>query len=84
MVNEEYGKDIRDLKVYLRENMIGFRERYEAPLYRQPVFGRLGLDYAHTYLPNVEKVAGKIIGLPNHPGLKQPELDRIVEVLAAF
>jgi len=84
MVNDNYGKDVHDLKVHLRENRIGFRERYEAPLYRQPVLGRLGLDYGHTYLPNVEKVAGKIIGLPNHPGLGKSELDRVVEVLYGF
>ncbi len=84
MVKEDYGKNIHDLKAHLREHRIGFRERYEAPLYKQPVLQKLGLDYSHIFLPNVEKVAGKIIGLPNHPGLSRQELDRIVDVLAAF
>jgi len=81
--HETYRK-IEDLKLCLRENKIGFRQRYQEPLYKQEVLKNLGLDYSHLYLPNVESVAGKILGLPNHSGLSKPELDRIIAVLKEF
>ncbi len=84
MVKETYKKDVYDLKAHLRKNKIGFRERYESPLYRQPVLKKLGLDYSGVCLPNAEKTAGKVIGLPNHPGLKKPELDRVLQVLTDY
>jgi perosamine synthetase len=84
MVKRSSGKSVIELKEHLQKNKIGFRHRYEAPLYRQPVLEKLGLDYSELHLPHVEEVAGQVIGLPNHPGLRQEELDRIVEVLKGF
>ena len=85
MVDEDKsGKTFDDLKAHLKKNNIGFRQRYQEPLYKQEVLKELGLDYSEVYLPNVEAVAGKILGLPNHPGLTQEELDRIVDVLKSF
>jgi len=84
MVDESHGKRVRDLKTHLQRNGIGFRHRYNEPLYRQPVLRKMGLDYSKVHLSNIEKVAGKVIGLPNHPGLRQDELDRIVQALEDF
>lgn len=84
MVDESSGKTIESLKEHLQGNGIGFRHRYDEPLYKQPVLKKVGLDYSGVYLPNVEHVAGKVIGLPNHPGLRQDELDRVIEVLEGF
>jgi len=85
MVDEsKSGKCFEDLKQHLNEKGIGFRQRYQEPLYKQEVLKNLGLDYSNAYLPNVEKIAGKILGLPNHPGLTQMELDRIVDALKSF
>ncbi len=84
MVKPESGKEINDLKKHLRHYNIGFRERYKEPLYRQPVLKRLGLDYSEEYLPNVEKIAGNVIGLPNHPGLSRNDLDDIINILHKF
>jgi len=39
------------------------------------------IDYGKIYLPNVEKVAGTIIGLPNHPALSENELRFVVDVV---
>ncbi|MDY6953814.1 MAG: DegT/DnrJ/EryC1/StrS family aminotransferase [Thermodesulfobacteriota bacterium] len=77
-------KTVEGLKDHLRENGIGFRHRYSEPLYRQPALKSVGLDYSKTFFPNVEAVTGRIIGLPNHPGLTQEDLDRIVDVLTTF
>ena len=84
MVRPESGKTIDELKNHLKNNHIGFRQRYSEPLYRQPVLSRLGMDYSRESLSNVEEFAGKVIGLPNHPGLSQENLDRIIDVLNTF
>lgn len=81
---EKTNKSIEDLKRHLNDNRIGFRQRYKEPLYRQPVLKNLGLDCSDIFLPNVEKVAGELIGLPNHPGLERADLDRILNVLKSF
>lgn len=85
MIDEEIGnKDIEELKDHLTINKIEFRHRYHEPLYRQGVLKRVGLDYSGIYLPNAERATGKVIGLPNHPGLTENELDRIIDVLHKF
>lgn len=84
MVKPESGKTIDDLKKHLTNSNIGFRQRYSEPLYKQPVLKTLGLDYSKEFLPNAERIAGNVIGLPNHPGLGETELNRIVRVLEAF
>ncbi len=84
MVKENCGKSIGELKEHLKNNGIGFRHRYSEPLYNQPVLKKVGLNYSSLFLPNVEKIAGEVIGLPNHAGLSQDELDRIVGVLNDF
>lgn len=84
MLKPESGKTIDELKVHLNNNAIGFRLRYQEPLYKQPVLKKIGIDYSEVHLPNVESVAGKIIGLPNHPGLTESELDKIIDVMNTF
>jgi len=84
VVENASGKRFDDLRRHLIENRIGHRIRYRTPLYRQNVLKRPGLDYSGVYLPNVESVAGSVLGLPNHPGLTKPEIDRIIDVLKNF
>ncbi len=84
MVKEDSGRTIGELMKHLRAHQIGFRHRYKEPLYRQPALARQGLDYSGIYLPNVEKVVGRIVGLPNHAGLTRDELDKVIDVLYRF
>ena len=84
MIKPDTGRSIHDLKAYLTDNGIGFRHRYQEPLYRQPVLKKIGLDYSQVRLPVVEQVAGQVIGLPNHAGLTQDQLDTIVDVVMKF
>jgi len=84
MVRQDFGKTIDDFKKHLIKNQIGFRRRYNEPIYKQPVLKKMGLDYSGLYLPNVEKIAGQVIGLPNHAGLTDTQLARIVDVLIKF
>ena len=90
------GIDTKELTKKLREKGVEVRHRYREPLYKQamllnkiayprgcpftcPFYGR-EIDYSRVYLPNAEKVAGKLIGLPNHPKLGEEDLMRVVEV----
>lgn len=91
------GFTTQDLIARLREHEIEVRHRYTEPLYRQPMllsgnpyprncptgcphYGDAP-NYTDMYLPNAEKVAGKIIGLPNRPDMTHTELDRVIEVM---
>jgi len=88
------GKEVwRELK----ERGVETRHRYVDPLYDQPVFAEhrgfnsdfpwSANEHAHDYdlsLPNVEAVAGNTIGLPNHPGLDDEDVDYVVETVQAF
>jgi len=84
VVRDSHHKDIDDLKSHLSEHRISFRHRYPLPLYRQPVLKRMNLNYEQLHLPHIESVAGKVIGLPNHPGLTKKDLDRIIKALKIF
>ena len=84
IIRPESGRTIEELKVHLKTNGIGFRHRYTEPLYWQPVFKRVGLDYSGVHLQVVEQIAGNVIGLPNHPGLSRDDLDRVVEAVRSF
>lgn len=84
IADDKTEKSFEDLKQHLQKNRIGFRQRYQEPLYKQEVLKDLRLDYTNVYLPNAEKVAGKILGLPNHANLMKGDLDKILKVLKKF
>jgi len=64
----------------LKEYSIECRYRYEKPLYYQPAFRSIHPE-DNSFCPNAEKLAGKLIGLPNHPKLTKPNLKEIVRVI---
>lgn len=97
---ENLGMDTSQLIKILREKGVEVRHRYYEPLYRQevlvkkqtyshhcpfncPYYNR-NIDYMKVYLPNVEKIAGKMIGLPNHPALTKEELDKVTSVVKSI
>jgi dTDP-4-amino-4,6-dideoxygalactose transaminase len=95
LVNEEkLGMTTGELRKYLRDSGIETRHRYWEPLYKQKIllekykyphrviFAQNDVDYSMVYLEHVESIAGRLIGLPNHPGLKKQELDKIIEALS--
>lgn len=93
LVDEDaLGFDTQELIRRLRERGVEVRHRYLEPLYRQPLLtDNLPVviqlvanslpTYKKMYLPNVEEVAGCIIGLPNRPDMTLDELDRVIEVM---
>jgi|Deesub1362A_J573_1020465.scaffolds.fasta_scaffold00690_16 perosamine synthetase len=94
---EKLGMTIKDLRKCLLSKGIETRHRYWQPLYKQEVLIKKNvysrefpfnskhykrkIDYSKIYLKNAETVAGKIIGLPNHPGLNRKDLDKIVQAI---
>lgn len=93
---EKIGMKTKNLRAKLMEKGVEVRHRYVAPLYKQlmllnqnaypkkcpfscPFYGRK-IDYSKFNCPNAEKIAGKMIGLPNHPRLSPNDLRRIVLV----
>jgi len=88
------GKEVWNV---LDDRGIETRHRYREPLYEQPVFTEhRGFnsefpwsenDNTHDYdldLPNVETVAGNMIGLPNHPNLTEAEIEYVIETVREF
>ncbi|WP_169567986.1 DegT/DnrJ/EryC1/StrS family aminotransferase [Sneathiella limimaris] len=90
------GMKTSELIQKLSENGIECRNRYEEPLYKQPLLnanlpeilkisgGDNLPDYGRLFLKNSERVAGSIIGLPNRPDLSETEITRISDVLRSF
>jgi len=88
---EKLGMSTQDLIVKLSEAGIEVRNRYVEPLYKQPVMNEnlprivrdqvkaKGYNYRDQFMPNVEKLAGCVIGLPNRPDLSDEEMDYMVE-----
>jgi dTDP-4-amino-4,6-dideoxygalactose transaminase len=70
-----------DFLNHLKENSIGFRHRYNEPLYKQPV---LKNRYKDILLPRAEHLSKRVVGLPNHPELTSKELNRIIKVVNDF
>lgn len=94
---EVLGMKTEELVRKLREKGMEVRYRYNEPLYKQEVllhqntypkgcpfschhYGKK-VDYSSVYLPTAERVAGTLIGLPNHPALKKEEMETIIQIL---
>lgn len=94
---EKLGMKTKELRELLMEKGVETRHRYVSPLNFQemlleknaypkgcpfscPYYGE-DIDYSKFDYPNTEKIAGKMLGLPNHPKLKKEELDKVIEVL---
>ena len=97
IVNTENGFSTKDVVEKLKERGVEVRQRYQEPLYKQKVLQELSAypngcpftcqpesnipEYKSLNLPNVEALAGNIIGLPNHPGLIKEDLTFIINVV---
>ncbi len=79
------GLTTLELRDFLQDAGIGTRHRYVEPLYKQPAMkpweGPMGIEYSKLELPNVEAIAGKMLGLPNHQKLLRSQLDYIIQTI---
>ncbi|MBS3788181.1 DegT/DnrJ/EryC1/StrS family aminotransferase [Candidatus Bipolaricaulota bacterium] len=97
---KKLGMGTKRLREKLYERGIETRHRYHNPLYKQKVLTEKNpypegfpynskhydknIDYQQVYLETAEKVAGKLLGLPNHPGLGQTELDAVIDSIRSL
>jgi len=80
---QKLGMNTLTLRKTLGESGVETRHRYVEPLYKQPILEQFKHlhDYSKDCLPVAERVAGKMLGLPNHPLLTQEKLDYIIETI---
>jgi dTDP-4-amino-4,6-dideoxygalactose transaminase len=91
---KKLGKTTKELIIHLKDLGIETRNRYWEPLYKQKIlvekeqyphrilFQDNGIDYSNVYLKNADRIAGKLIGLPNHPKLSREDLDKMIDILS--
>jgi perosamine synthetase len=77
-VRHRYKEPLYRQPILLKQS--GFGDRHPCP-YQCPYHTGPNVDYTQARLPEVEKVAGRLIGLPNHPGLTEGELVRVVDII---
>lgn len=75
-ITSEFGKTRDEVLAAITEAGIGSAVFYPLPVNEQKVYKDLG--YTNN-TPVAEKVAKEVLSLPVHPGLKQEDLDYIVE-----
>jgi len=66
----------------LKERGIGYGIHYPLPVYRQPLYRKLG--YEDISLPVSEELSESVVSLPVYPALSKEELETIVEVVRSF
>lgn len=90
---EKLGLTPLELRKILFDKGVETRYRYTQPLYKQkalrnktvcppncPTNGEK-INYEGVFLENAEQYSGKLLGLPNYPGLEKEDLDSIINVL---
>lgn len=99
-IRKDAGLSMDEVVGRLNEKGVEVRQRYKAPLYRQKVIaeyspypGRCPFrcqnedeipDYNRLYLRNAEHLSGRIIGLPNHPGLSEDDVDYVIDTVSGL
>jgi perosamine synthetase len=61
----------------LRQLGVGTAVHYPIPVHRQPLY--IDLGYGNQSFPVAERMAGEVLSLPVHPGLRDPDIDRIID-----
>jgi len=74
---------VRDrLARHLEAQGIGTRVYYPSPIYRSPLYRRLG--FGDVRCPEAERAAAEVLSIPVHPALGEEEVHRIVEAIRGF
>ena len=76
------GVKREDFIKYLKKEGIESGIFYPYPIYRQPLYRKLG--YGELFLPNVERISREVVSLPVHPSLSRIDLKRIIGAVVGF
>ncbi len=69
---------------YLTDNGIGCAVHYPIPVFKQPLYQKLGYTDENVKCPVAEELANRVISLPVHPALTENDLKYIVEYINNF
>ena len=69
---------------YLKSREVGYRCRYDDLLPYQPIFRRKYYSSGERMIKNGNAALKSLTGLPNHPGLTEEEIKRIVKVVIDY
>jgi perosamine synthetase len=78
-VEEEYPRGRDELAGLLTENGVGVAVHYPIPMYKQPLYLKLG--YESTKCPNAEEACRRVLSLPVHPLVDREDIEYILDVL---
>ena len=78
-VEDSYPLSRDGLSAALTEKGIGNAVHYPFPIYKQPLYVKLG--YKNTVCPNTEDACKRVLSLPVHPLVTRDDIDYIIETL---
>jgi len=78
-VEEDYPRDRDELADSLTEKGVGVAVHYPLPIYRQPLYLKLG--YEETKCPNTEDACRRVLSLPVHPLVDRKDVEFMLDVL---
>jgi perosamine synthetase len=81
-VEENYPIDSEELADRLTEKGIGVAVHYPVPIYRQPLYQKLG--YQDTECPNTEETCKRVLSLPVHPLVDKKDIQYISSTLESL
>jgi perosamine synthetase len=81
-VEEDYPRDRNELADALTEKGVGVAVHYPIPIYRQPLYLKLG--YGETKCPNTEEACRRVLSLPVHPLVDRKDIKYVLDVLEEY
>ncbi len=78
-VEENYPRGRDELVDRLTEKGIGVAVHYPVPIYRQPLYQKLG--YRGAKCPNTEEACKRVLSLPVHPLVDKKDIEYMLAVL---
>jgi len=78
-VEDTYPRSRDALADHLTEKGVGVAVHYPIPIYRQPLYLKLG--YGGTKCPNTEETCRRVLSLPVHPLVDRKDIEYILDVL---
>ncbi len=81
-VEDSCRLDRDELADHLPEHGVGVAVHYPVPIYRQPLYEKLG--YAGTAYPSTEEACRKVLSLPIHPLVDKKDINYMLSVLESL